>query len=263
MKRASTSLPVPDSPTISTVQSLAATRRASSSRRCEIAAQATGCGSSARRALAATGCARCSPRTSRLPHTNGAAQGEWCKSRAWRKSPAKRAWRHTRRREAAAASVNLPSRLRIARRRCRACAASRRASCAADSAAARRGPPCRWSARSACSMRRRSMVVRCARRSMPAAGSARHATRSREWLPQRHRPLRRPRGRSSARRSTADSGSGAARRRALAARSASAMLRASHRPRPASAASRPDGSVAGRSRDLRRRVPHRRSTAAR
>ena len=41
MKRASTSLPVPDSPTISTVQSLAATRRASSARRCELGAQAT------------------------------------------------------------------------------------------------------------------------------------------------------------------------------------------------------------------------------
>src|SRR6202021_2331335 len=41
MKRASTSLPVPDSPTISTVQSLAATRRASSARRCDAAAYAT------------------------------------------------------------------------------------------------------------------------------------------------------------------------------------------------------------------------------
>jgi hypothetical protein len=53
-KRASTSLPVPDSPTMSTVQSLAATRRASSSNRCDEAALATGCGSRARRALLET-----------------------------------------------------------------------------------------------------------------------------------------------------------------------------------------------------------------
>src|SRR6185437_6873316 len=42
MNRASTSLPVPDSPTISTVQSLAATRRARSASRCELAEHVTG-----------------------------------------------------------------------------------------------------------------------------------------------------------------------------------------------------------------------------
>src|SRR5690606_25588262 len=41
MKRASTSLPVPDSPEISTVQSLAATRRARSASRRELSAMAT------------------------------------------------------------------------------------------------------------------------------------------------------------------------------------------------------------------------------
>src|SRR3954470_15678209 len=42
MRRASTSLPVPDSPTISTVQSLPATRRARSTMRREEASTATG-----------------------------------------------------------------------------------------------------------------------------------------------------------------------------------------------------------------------------
>src|SRR5690349_7279945 len=41
MKRGSTSLPVPDSPAISTVQSLEATRRARSARRRDVSAMAT------------------------------------------------------------------------------------------------------------------------------------------------------------------------------------------------------------------------------
>src|SRR5690349_7173345 len=84
MKRASTSLPVPDSPTMSTVHSVAATRCASSSRRHELAAQATG-SASGRPALsvAGLGSIEFSLIISCLPRTHECGQREKCKSRAW------------------------------------------------------------------------------------------------------------------------------------------------------------------------------------
>src|SRR5215467_13005468 len=83
MKRASTSLPVPDSPTMSTVHSVAATRCASSSRRRELAAQATG-SASGRPALSAAGLGSIEfSLISCLPRTHERGQRENCKSRAW------------------------------------------------------------------------------------------------------------------------------------------------------------------------------------
>ena len=158
MKRASTSLPVPDSPAISTVQSLAATRRARSARRRELGAQATSSTSLAarhRRRTRRVSASHVSLLRSFSPRMHDGCIGE---SEVARGVPGRERGvtsvgkaDHTRRRQFR--RRRRPSIFRRDARRvehARTCAASRRASCGAGRAGARRARRCRSERSSAC-----------------------------------------------------------------------------------------------------------------